>query len=474
MSQVEVEALTALHPDWKVCAWPMPPDVSSFESGALFSKYPLDVWGLVAIELLWRHGGVALAPQMRAVRPFDALIKTECFLTSEGRDSISTRVLGSRAGHPLLREVLDQLLDDDLLPKLGSDTLGVASLLLERALRGRDDVLVLPPSVLLGSAGEEQPLTGQPSRHSVCVYSSSNPGGQRRPESTVPHASQGKFLRRLIRRHPYDEEPNNVSFQSVSYLGNNRLLVRSDLGFPLRVIADDLSITPQLASGKGFEHELALFLKRTLRTGDWFVDVGANYGLHTVWAAICVGYLGRVIAYEPDAELVELVRQNAEMNGCGSWVTARPVAAWSSNGTLAFARHPEYRALSVAGSDEHAKRGVARGYENTDIQSVRLDSEIPAGVPIRVVKIDVEGGEAEVLEGLTGLLSQSRVDHIVLEAIWANSGAKWVPLLRSLEALASEDGAKLSTIDPSGGLVPVTVDEVRVSGWFPHLVASFC
>ena len=71
-----------------------------------------------------------------------------------------------------------------------------------------------------------------------------------------------------------------------------------------------------------FETSLLLGL---LRTGDVFVDVGANIGYFSVLAASCVGDTGKVFAFEPDPENFRLLVANTALNGVECRV--RPVAA---------------------------------------------------------------------------------------------------------------------------------------------------
>ncbi len=56
----------------------------------------------------------------------------------------------------------------------------------------------------------------------------------------------------------------------------------------------------------------------------------------------------------------------------------------------------------------HAYNAVPSGFEQIRVEVRRLDDVIPAGTLIRFIKIDVEGGELDVLKGATRILDQSR------------------------------------------------------------------
>ena len=52
----------------------------------------------------------------------------------------------------------------------------------------------------------------------------------------------------------------------------------------------------------GVEQVSLLLLERLLPEGATFVDVGANVGVYSIFAGLCVGPQGRVVAFEPDPE----------------------------------------------------------------------------------------------------------------------------------------------------------------------------
>ena len=58
-----------------------------------------------------------------------------------------------------------------------------------------------------------------------------------------------------------------------------------------------------LVAGHGYEPEMGETLRRYLRPGSTFVDIGANEGFFTVQAAKIVGNSGRVLAVEPQGRL---------------------------------------------------------------------------------------------------------------------------------------------------------------------------
>jgi FkbM family methyltransferase len=147
--------------------------------------------------------------------------------------------------------------------------------------------------------------------------------------------------------------------------------------------------------------------------GCTFFDIGAHIGYYTLIGARIVGESGRVIAFEPDPENVALIREMVDKNGL-TQVHIIPKAVWSRSGTVEFRR-------STAGrmSGKVIAEGVPEGTgiasdETIFCSAVCLDDFCASREIIPcLVKIDVEGGELEVLRGASHLLAQHKPTLIV-------------------------------------------------------------
>ena len=145
--------------------------------------------------------------------------------------------------------------------------------------------------------------------------------------------------------------------------------------------------------------ELALVRER-LRGGD-FVDVGAQIGLYTVTAARATA--GRVLAFEPNPLARAQLAENVRLNGCTN-VAVVPKAVGGSPGRalLHVPATPDPSFSSLAGGR------FAEG-EPIDVEVTTVDAEVEAlGLRPSVVKIDVEGGELAVVEGMERTLREHR------------------------------------------------------------------
>ena len=159
-----------------------------------------------------------------------------------------------------------------------------------------------------------------------------------------------------------------------------------------------------------YEPPVTRVVQHHLRTGGTAVDLGANWGYFSLLAAASVGTGGRVIALEPDPRQFEALRQNLAMNGFPQ-VTAMQAAAAAQEGRV-----------SLLGYDEHeTNRGVSRIADPSapgrrfDVRSTSVDMLTGAWPRVDLVKIDVEGAEDAVLDGMRAGLLARRYAAILLE-----------------------------------------------------------
>lgn len=150
----------------------------------------------------------------------------------------------------------------------------------------------------------------------------------------------------------------------------------------------DRMITRVLSEEGVWEGVETSWLLATLRPGHTFVDVGAHVGYFSVLASKLVGGAGAVIAIEPEARNVDLLRRNLVRNGCTNSIVV-PFAAHSRGGWMSLALDEENRG---------GHRLVMPGETSTIVQCVRLDDVLPRKVDL--VKIDAQGYDHEIVEGL--------------------------------------------------------------------------
>ena len=168
-------------------------------------------------------------------------------------------------------------------------------------------------------------------------------------------------------------------------------------------IPGPLAIRLSVVAGNIRVHGL---IDEAIRPGATIVDVGANIGYNTVYAARRVGPAGRVVAIEPAADNLAVLRENIAANRLDN-VVVRPTAAGRGHQVRDFFLRGETSAVNSF-FPESVYAAV------TSVEQVRVEplDEIVDGDP-DLVKIDVEGAELDVLAGMTRMLGASTVRLIV-------------------------------------------------------------
>ncbi|MDP2330679.1 MAG: FkbM family methyltransferase [Reyranella sp.] len=156
-----------------------------------------------------------------------------------------------------------------------------------------------------------------------------------------------------------------------------------------------------------FEPNEFNFLDGLLKPGMVFVDVGANDGYYTLFAARRVGPEGRVVSVEPSSRERAHLERNLARNGIAN-VAIVPAALGAAAGhadlRLAHGVHTGHNTLGSFAHDDVVPARVERvPLETLDAVVARLGLQ-----RIDVVKIDVEGGEANVIAGARHVLTNMR------------------------------------------------------------------
>jgi FkbM family methyltransferase len=162
-------------------------------------------------------------------------------------------------------------------------------------------------------------------------------------------------------------------------------------------------------------------LDRFVEPGSTVVDVGANIGYNAIHAARRAGPRGRVVALEPTPDNLEVLRRNVAAAGLAN-VTIEPVAA----GSLAAERDLFVRGAKSAVNSLFPTSCYAAVTDVLRVPVVPLDALVAGDVD--VVKIDVEGAELDVLEGMPRILGAPGAVLIV----------EWHPLLQQLAGYAPD------------------------------------
>jgi len=464
-----VQTARQLHPDWEIMLWQDPVDPTDFRLGRFWDRANsgAQLADLMRLDVVLKFGGVYLDSDVHVHRSFAPLADSfECFVASEDGHVLTNAVFGASAGHPAVEALISSLENSEpdwtLPPNVSTGPRFFA-----REWRWRDDVTVLPRATFYPYNFHERPGPAHRFTYATHAWSGSWVDHKSTPKIRVPRprATARKAVDAARYRASRSERfITATTRRTVSTPATERVIVRTIHGHRILVAGTDYSVAPELMSSGYYELREELFVKRALRGGDYFIDVGANFGVYALLAASAVGPFGRVFAYEPNPTVADLLANSATMNWVHDRLRLRCKAVGSQPGeavlTVQPARLGDATLAAASGGTASSTASYLGETEHLRTEVVSLDQEFPVDVPIRIMKVDAEGFEVAVLQGADRLLKNRAIDFVMVEAIAEVSGAGWESLLAKLGQL-TDYGYRPHSLGRDGVLVPITMSELR-------------
>jgi FkbM family methyltransferase len=171
-----------------------------------------------------------------------------------------------------------------------------------------------------------------------------------------------------------------------------------------------------------------LLIDRLVRPGDVVWDVGAHHGYVTLLSAARALPGGEVHAFEPSSRNRRLLERHLAWNHVTN-VRVHPFALAGADGTATFGGPGTSKTLSLGGAG-----GGGEQVEVRSAKSVVAEGRCP---PPSVFKIDVEGAEAEVLEGAAGVVPPEACMLVALHSSELHARCAALARAMGFEVLAS-------------------------------------
>ena len=240
-----------------------------------------------------------------------------------------------------------------------------------------------------------------------------------------------------------------------------RLLFRLSPGGsgPIQLNGNSMYLAPaggypplSMANGR-YEPATTLLFQETLQSGMVVIDIGAHVGYYTLLAAKLVGPTGKVYAFEPAPENYATLLKNIKLNNYGNIAAARMALSDRRGDSVIY--------LSGLDTGRHSlyQHGLPE-QGNTLVETTTLDHfmESQDWPQIDLIKIDVEGAEVAVLDGMCQFLLRSPQLKLVIElnpALLQSAGVTPNGFLDKVRSL----GFKMCAIDDSNGPTPLAEND---------------
>lgn len=202
-----------------------------------------------------------------------------------------------------------------------------------------------------------------------------------------------------------------------------------------------------------YEPGTTRLFEQVVKPGMVVIDIGAHVGYYTLLAAKHVGPTGKVYAFEPERNNHAILVKNIRMNGYDN-VVAPQLAVSDQGGSSTLY-------LSGLDSGRHAMyhHGLPeRGSVAVETTTVDSFLECEGWPSVSLIKIDVEGSEVAVLDGMTRLMSKSPDLRLIIEFNPALIRGRPVTPLEFLERLDAS-GWEIQIIQEADGLLPLAAGD---------------
>jgi len=465
-----IEAAKATNADWKVMLWR---DDTPDEDFLLAHYLPKANCGaqradLIRLDAVYKYGGVYLDSDITLHRNLAPLCDSDNLFCSEDGHNLSNAAFGATARNPIIRELIDDLLtqepDWSVPPNITTGPVFFA-----RMLQWNRAAKVFPRETFYPYHWNETPVSGPSNTcYGTHAWNHSWKPSQAAPTSVTVEPKQGlkPRIKRLAKSYlsPLRKWLNGpvidaMSSTAVAYPYGTDLIAKTSRGFFMSLPGKDINITPEIALKATYEERELSFLERHIKGGDFFVDVGCNIGLYSLVAGMRVGPFGRIYSIDPNALVLKHLHRSLAMN----WFHDRTVVINQAMGSTAGEMTLRYSEQMLGCGNVSPVQSNAFSETNKILGATtekrvlqgRLDDLFPQEQELKILKIDVEGHEHEVLQGADRLLKKKCFGYIMMEFLEGLPAGIRLNNFRTLKTLVDYgysagriDGGGLFTEDP--------------------------
>lgn len=229
------------------------------------------------------------------------------------------------------------------------------------------------------------------------------------------------------------------------------MIVTEVEGLILGIPADEWRLAAYYVYRGLLEPGLIHVLLNLLKPGGVFVDVGANLGIVTLFAARRMGPSGKVYSFEPAPRTFSILRENMQVNAVfeNGRVELHQLALLDKAGSAPFHIVP-------CNSGHNTLYAGVPSSEIIEVETATLDEVLPPGTRIDAIKIDAEGAEPFIWRGMQRVLRENPGIDVLFEFApmhLGRAGCDPAAFLDEVEGL----GFRIRQIDePSGELLTVS------------------
>lgn len=198
---------------------------------------------------------------------------------------------------------------------------------------------------------------------------------------------------------------------AMSKMSGRRYLRKRIYNYEMWLDLNDRGISRTLLLFGERELEHKIMLEKVLKPGMTVFDIGANIGYYLIMAHKIMKGQGHFVAVEPSPANIDLLRRNLELNGCKDVMVL----------SMAISEERSIRRFHLAEqSNLNTFHDVGTGLKHLSGKSIDVETDSVPGLASRVgripdlIRMDVEGHEVEVLNGLIDAVSAGEMAPMII------------------------------------------------------------
>lgn len=218
---------------------------------------------------------------------------------------------------------------------------------------------------------------------------------------------------RLINKRKFVSSIRDLSFFGSAKIARflSKILISSPKGITTIETIYNFKMKIDPIEDNGIERAIYYFgtyekgtldvIGKMLTLGDTFVDIGANIGLMSLYASYAVGDSGKVISFEPNPKTHEMLKDNINLNNRQNIKPESFAISSETKDSKIYDRWDVNR--GGASLIKHSESD-----QSYDIKEIVFSDYFSQTDEIKLIKIDVEGYELEVLKGAKKFITESQ------------------------------------------------------------------
>ena len=257
------------------------------------------------------------------------------------------------------------------------------------------------------------------------------------------------------------------TFRDGSLVDENHLVTHLDNGMKIIVNKHDACVCWFVRLTGHWDSNEKEVLRKIVKKDFRVVEVGANFGVNTLFMADLVGKNGKVYAFEANPNISKYLIQSVGMNALNDRITVFEMAASNE----AYKGWMVYASLNLGGGYILPKGHKCQKNDLcAPIEVNKLDNVI-TGEPIDLLKIDAEGAELWILEGAKKLLAQPDI-LLMMEHCPSHLKRNNIEVDHLLSLLKQSGFAFVYSIGKKGALTPLAFEDLRADQNYDIVLAK--